>query len=72
MSGRQHLLAEIEARRRDAAKTNEVEVLATELTLAHEETGYDPYDCPGSAKPLDVDGGATVGLKALRKRRFRK
>jgi hypothetical protein len=71
MSGRQHLLAEIEAKRRNAAKTNEIEVLAAELTLAHEDSGYDPYDRPGSAKPLEVDGGATTRLKALKKRRYR-
>jgi len=72
MSGRQNLLAEIEAKRRNVARIDGVEVLSVELSLANEDTGYDPYDKPGSAKPLDVDGTATIRLKALNKRPRRK
>jgi hypothetical protein len=69
MSGRQSLLAEIEAKRRGAATRHEIEVLDAELTLASEDTGYNPYDRPGPAKPLDVESGVTVRLKALKRRR---
>lgn len=69
MSGRQILLAELEARRRAQAskgQTDEVEVLAAELTLAPDDNSYDPYDKPGPAKPLDVERDVTVRRKALR------
>jgi hypothetical protein len=66
---RQSLLAEIEAKRRGAATRHEIEVLDAELTLASEDTGYNPYDRPGPAKPLDVEIGVTVRLKALKRRR---
>ena len=75
MSGRQSLLAEIEARRRAQAKkeqTDQVEVLAAELTLAPEDTSYNPYDKPGAAKPLDIDSAATIRRKALSKNRRRR
>lgn len=71
MSGRQSLLAEIEAKRRSAAVEDDIEVLAAEFTLAHEESGYDPYDRPGPAKPLDVDGEVTIKFKALKRKRRR-
>jgi hypothetical protein len=74
MSGRQSLLAEIEARRRAQAKmdqTDQVDILAADLTLVPEDTSYDPYDKPGAAKPLDVDSYGTVRLKALRKQQRR-
>ena len=70
MSGRQTLLAEIESRRRAQAKkeqTDQVEILAAELTLAPEDTSYNPYDKPGAAKPLDIDSGVTIRHKVLRK-----
>jgi hypothetical protein len=72
MSGRQSLLAEIEARRRAQAKqdmTDQVEILAADLTLAPDDNSYNPYDKPGGAKPLDVDSDTTLRRKALRKRR---
>ena len=72
MSGRQSLLAEIEARRRAQAKqdmTDEVEILAADLTLAPDDNSYNPYDKPAAAKPLDVDSDTTLRRKALRKRR---
>lgn len=72
MSGRQSLLAEIEASRRAQAvmeQTDQVEILAADLTLAPEDTSYDPYDKPGAAKPLNTDGDATIRLKALRQRK---
>ena len=55
MSGRQTHLAEIEARRRAAAKEQEIDILAADLSLAPEDTSYNPYDKPGPAKPLRVD-----------------
>ena len=69
MSGRQSLLAEIEAKRRAAAEKDEVEVLAADLSIAPEETSYDPYDKPGHAKPLDIDPDVTFRRKALKKKR---
>lgn len=75
MSGRQSLLAEIEARRRAQARmeeTGQVEILAADLTLLPEDTSYDPYDKPGAAKPLDVDSDGTLRLRALRKHKRRK
>jgi hypothetical protein len=69
MSGRQSLLAEIEAKRRAAADKDEVEVLAAELTIAPDENAYNPYDKPGHAKPLNTDSDVTIRRKALKKRR---
>jgi len=71
MSGRQGLLAEIEAKRRNLAGNDDIDIVAAELSLANEDDGYNPYDKPGHAKPLDVEGGSTVRLKALKKRRRR-
>ena len=74
MSGRQTLLAEIEARRRAQAKkdkTEQVEILAADLTLAPDDTSYNPYDKPGAAKPLDVDSDVTIRRKALRNKKRR-
>jgi hypothetical protein len=50
-------------------QTDQVEILAADLTLAPEDTSYDPYDKPGAAKPLNTDGDATIRLKALRQRK---
>ncbi|MEJ2129180.1 MAG: hypothetical protein P8X81_10080 [Woeseiaceae bacterium] len=69
MSGRQSLLAEIEAKRRAAAKKDDVEVLAADLSIAPDESSYDPYDKPGHAKPLDVDSEVAFRRKALKKKR---
>ena len=69
MSGRQSLLAEIEAKRRAAAKKDDIEVLAADLSIAPEETSYDPYDKPGHAKPLDIDSDVTFRRKALKKKK---
>ena len=55
MSGRQTHLAEIEARRRAAAKDQEIDILSAELSLAPEDNSYNPYDKPGPAKPLRFD-----------------
>lgn len=59
MTGRQRLLAEIEAKRLEAEKRKQarkpVKVLSTDLRIAADETGYDPYDNPGHAKPLDIE-----------------
>lgn len=55
MSGRQRHLAEIEARRQAAARDNEIEILAVDLSIAPEDNSYDPYDKPGPAKPLRLD-----------------
>ena len=67
MSGRQSHLAEIEAKRRAAAKKDDVEVLAADLSIAPEEESYDPYDKPGHAKPLNVEPDVTFRRKALKK-----
>jgi hypothetical protein len=71
MSARQSLLAEIEAKRLSAANKDDIEVLAAEVALVQEETGYDPYDRPGPAKPLDVDGDATTKFRPLKRKRRR-
>ncbi len=74
MSGRQTLLAEIEARRRAKAQedaTGTVEVLAADLALEPDDTSYNPYDKPGAAKPLNIDRGVTPRRKAFRKKRRR-
>ncbi|MDJ0814437.1 MAG: hypothetical protein QNJ23_11985 [Woeseiaceae bacterium] len=75
MSGRQSLLAEIEARRRAQATkdmTDQFDVLAADLTLVPDDNSYDPYDKPGPAKPLDVDRGATVRRKVLQRKKRRR
>ncbi len=74
MSGRESLLAEIEARRRAQAqkgKNGEVEILAADLSIAPEDTSYDPYDKPGPAKPLNTDRGIKLRGKALRSKKRR-
>ncbi len=68
MSGRQTLLAEIEARQRRAA-TGETEILTTDLTIASDDDGYNPYDKPGHAKPLTVDRASAIRRKALKPKR---
>ena len=69
MSGRQSLLAEIEAKRRAAVQKDEVEVLAADLSIVPDERSYNPYDKPGHAKPLDIELGVTFRRKALNKKR---
>jgi hypothetical protein len=74
MSGRESLLAEIEARRRAQAKqdsSDKIEILAADLSLAPEDTSYNPYDKPGAAKPLSTDSGAMLRRRALRKKKRR-
>ena len=71
MSGRQSHLAEIEAKRRAAAKEDEIEVLAADLSIAPDESSYDPYDKPGHAKPLDIEPDVTFRRKALKNRKRR-
>jgi len=68
MSGRQTLLAEIEARQRRAAK-GQTEVFTADLAIASDNEGYNPYDKPGHAKPLTVDRAATIRRKAIKKKR---
>ena len=65
MNGRESLLADIEARQHKIAEDH-VEVLKADLKYASENTGYDPYDNPGPAKPLDTDGDTTARRKALK------
>jgi hypothetical protein len=69
MSGRQSLLAGLEAKRRAAAEKDEIEILAADLSLAPDESSYDPYDKPGHAKPLDIDSDVTFRRKSLSKKR---
>ncbi|MDH3612994.1 MAG: hypothetical protein OES10_06890 [Gammaproteobacteria bacterium] len=66
MTGRESLLAEIEAKRREKA-AERIEVLTADLTFAADNTGYNPYDNPGPPKPLDVDG--TLRRRALKSRK---
>ena len=54
MSGRETLLAELEAQRREQAESPP-EVLEADLWPGADVGGYDPYDNPGHAKPLDTD-----------------
>jgi hypothetical protein len=68
MTGRQTLLAEIEAKRRENA-AEPVEVLQADLVYSAEETGYDPYDNPGPAKPLSVEREASTSRTGARKPR---
>jgi len=68
MTGRQTLLAEIEAKRREDA-AEPVEVLQAEYICSAEDAGYNPYDNPGPAKPLSVDREASARLKSAKKRR---
>ena len=68
MSGRQTLLAEIEARQQSAAK-GEIEIRAVDLTLASDEEGYNPYDKPGHAKPLTIDSATSIRRKAFKPKR---
>ncbi|MDJ0907352.1 MAG: hypothetical protein QNI96_15145 [Woeseiaceae bacterium] len=75
MSGRQTLLAEIEARRRAQAQkdtTGTVEILAADLALEPDDTSYNPYDKPGAAKPLKVERGVTPRRRAFLKNKKRR
>ncbi len=66
MTGRERLLAEIEAKRLKQAES-QVDILSADLRIGADDSGYDPYDNPGSAKPLD-----TGSRKPAIKRRSRK
>ncbi len=68
MTGRESLLAGIEARRRKQAEES-VELLKTDLSFTAEDAGYDPYDNPGTAKPLDIDGRRPKKRRPLKRRR---
>jgi hypothetical protein len=54
MTLREILLAELEAERR-AAADEAVEVVEADLRPGFEDAGYDPYDNPSHAKPLDIE-----------------
>ena len=54
MSARATLLAELEARRREQVE-EAVEILDADLRPGVDDTGHNPYDNPGHAKPLNVD-----------------
>jgi hypothetical protein len=54
MTLREILLAELEAKRRAEAE-DPVEVLDADLLPGADDGGYDPYDNPSHAKPLDVE-----------------
>jgi hypothetical protein len=54
MTLREILLAELEAKRR--AKAEEpVEIVDADLRPGVDDAGYDPYDNPGHAKPLELE-----------------
>jgi len=71
MTGREHLLAEIEAKRLEAEKRKRagkpLEIVSADLRIAAEEAGYDPYDNPGHAKPLDVERRRKTGKQPGRR-----
>jgi len=71
MTGRESLLAELEARRHQKTEGS-AKVLSAELTPMPEEAGYNPYDNPGLAKPvIEVGRAASQQSKRtpLKKRR---
>jgi hypothetical protein len=71
MTGRESLLAEIEARRHQKNE-DRIEVLKADLGAKPEEAGYNPYDNPGPAKTVTEVGRAAwpqSGRKILKKRR---
>jgi hypothetical protein len=66
MTGRQSLLADIEAKRRKRT-ADRIEVLSAGISFSPTENiGYNPYDNPGPAKPLDVDTDAAIRRKTLK------
>ena len=71
MTGREHLLAEIEAMRLEAKERsragNSVEIACADLRIAADDSGYDPFDNPGHAKPLEVERRREVS-RTLRRR----
>ena len=71
MTGRERLLAEIEAKRLEAEKRKRagkpVEILSADLRIAADDAGYDPYDNPGHAKPLDVERRGETSRKHKRR-----
>jgi len=56
MTGRESLLADIEARRHQK-NDDPIKVLKADLTATPDEAGYDPYDNPGPAKTVAEIGG---------------
>jgi hypothetical protein len=54
MTLREILLAELEAKRRAEAEDS-IEVVDADLRPGADDVGYDPYDNPSHAKPLDVE-----------------
>lgn len=63
MTGRESLLAEIEARRHQK-NDDRIQVLKADLRAKPDEAGYNPYDNPGPAKTV-----TEVGLTASRQPR---
>ena len=66
MSGRESLLAELEAQRREQAEIN-AQDRDSDFVPDLDGFGYDPYDNPGHAKPLDVERSKKK-LKYFRRR----
>ena len=71
MTSRERLLAEIEAKRLEAEKRRRagmpVDILGADLRIAADDAGYDPYDNPGHAKPLDVERRGEASRKIRRR-----
>jgi len=65
MTGRESLLAEIEARQHQKTEDH-VKILKADLTPTPEEAGYNPYDNPGPAKTV-TEVGRIAPLKSGRK-----
>jgi len=71
MTGRESLLAGLEARRHQK-NDDRIKVLKADLRSTPDEAGYDPYDNPGPAKTVTEVGGTTPmksGSKLPRQRR---
>lgn len=71
MSGRQRLLAEIEAQRLASNPDHIADLPADGLSLEPDDNSYNPYDKPLLAKPLREDLGATARRRLLEKRKRR-
>ena len=71
MTCRERLLAEIEAKRLEAEKRKRagkpVEIPSADLRIAADDAGYNPYDNPGHAKPLDIDHRSETSRKQGRR-----
>lgn len=66
MSGRQRLLAEIEAQRRASEHEHIGDLPADGLSLEPDDNSYNPYDKPVLAKPMREERGASLRRRLLK------